>query len=591
MNQLDKKQALAKIDQVLALADKGQLEKATALYNEFANSLPDDVEVITKLGVLYLQLGDAVKAIAAFSNLASKHPENAEYLSYLGLSYKMNNQLQEAGYAFLKALEFKPDSIAALSDLSAIFIESKNYVEAEKHIKKALELEPKNAELLADLSVCLSITGRCEEALIYGEKSIRLNPKLAHAHAAMGKATSELGRMEEALSHFKKAIEADKSYGAAYALLAKIKKFSKDDLPFIRKTEKTLQTNIDTNSRAHIHFALGKIYDDCKEWEKAFEHYRLANVLVKSRFDETYSSNLSRELYSTRHWMKLSKKVFNKNLFQQMQHLGNDSEVPVFVVGMPRSGTTLVEQIIAGHPKAEGAGELKKLSELSVTICSPDRAKEYKKAWQEHLTTDKFTQFAEDYLAVLQENRKDALRIVDKMPDNYNHLGFGALLFPNSHIIHVTRNPLDTCLSCYFQSFIEVGWSCDFAHLVERYKTYKEVMKFWKSVLPENMITEVKYENLISEPENYGRQLIESCGLDWDPACLNYHQKKRTIATASVWQARQPIYKTSVKRWTNYAPYLAELANGLQEYLDDDDKEMLAEAGIKFKSGIFHLFK
>jgi hypothetical protein len=276
------------------------------------------------------------------------------------------------------------------------------------------------------------------------------------------------------------------------------------------------------------------------------------------------------------------KKVFSPELLQQAESLGNDSGVPVFIVGMPRSGTTLTEQIIASHPRASGAGELQEIDRIAKQICPAADLTQYQSTCRANLTRETLGDKAEQYLDVLRKTREASARVTDKMPDNYFYLGLITMLFPRARIVHMTRNPLDNCLSCYFQCFDQLAWSFDLDWLARRYRFYREVMAYWKSVLPADSILDVQYEQLIEDPETQSRRIIEHCGLAWDPACLEFNRAERAVNTASMWQVRQPIYRTSRKRWRNYASHLGELANGLVDYLGED-AAALAECGIRLR--------
>jgi hypothetical protein len=315
------------------------------------------------------------------------------------------------------------------------------------------------------------------------------------------------------------------------------------------------------------------MYDDCKQWDKAFEHYRQGNLLKKRAFDPELPSKLFKQV----------KKVFTRERLQEAEKLGSESEVPVFIVGMPRSGTTLIEQIIASHPEASGAGELQEIDRIAKRICPASDLTQYQGICGANLTRSMLNEQADSYLKVLRKTRESASRITDKMPDNYFYLGLITMLFPRARIIHMIRNPLDSCLSCYFQCFNELAWSFDLEWLGKRYRFYREVMAYWRRVLPAGRILDVYYEQLIEDPETQSRRIVEHCGLAWDPGCLEFNKAQRAVNTASMWQVRQPIYRSSTRRWENYAPHLGELAKALGEYLEED-QETLEAYGIKLRS-------
>jgi hypothetical protein len=260
--------------------------------------------------------------------------------------------------------------------------------------------------------------------------------------------------------------------------------------------------------------------------------------------------------------------------------LGHPSEQPVFVVGMPRSGTTLIEQMIASHPAAAGAGELAEIPRIAAEVFPADDRRRTARRARSELTAERVAELAETYLGVLRQGREGARRIVDKMPSNFFFLGLITTLFPKATIIHADRHPLDTCLSCFFQSFGVLPWSNDLRSIADFYAIYRDAMAYWRRVLPDGVILDVRYEELVEDPASQARRMIGHCDLEWDDAVLDFSQQKSIVRTASVAQARQPIYKTSKQRWTNYAAQLGDLATELAEYLEDD-RELLARHGIE----------
>jgi hypothetical protein len=239
---------------------------------------------------------------------------------------------------------------------------------------------------------------------------------------------------------------------------------------------------------------------------------------------------------------------------------GSPSDVPVFIVGMQRSGTTLTEQIAASHPQVYGAGELEHIRRIAgmIKIGRPEST-------VRQLTSADSLALAGDYLRKVREIGGDALRIVDKMPHNFQYLGLIAILFPKARIIHCTRDPMDNCVSCFTQSFTgHHGYNTDLRQLGLYYREYRRLMDHWRRVLPIPML-EIDYEEMVADQETQSRRLIDFLGLDWDPACLNFHETDRSVQTASRWQVRQPIYKTSVKRWKDYEKHLGPLKKALGE--------------------------
>jgi len=566
---------LQETNRAIRLAQEGRRNDALAIYDKIIDKLPDDQENRAQLARLCLSLGNANSAIKLSKELIQDFPGNATYLAMLGDAYALNNQLPEAESAFQQAIELDPNMWEAHADLGAVYGMLKQYDKGVQHLEKVIELKPSHTKSLANLITCLVGLGRHKEALEYAKKAIRSDPRNPVIYDSIGSALSVLGQIDEATPYYEKAIALDSSFGTAYMNFSRIKKFSEKDNSFIGKMEKQLKTSLPAKQRMAFHFTLGKAYDDLKEYDKAFDHYRQANLLAKSQHSELIDYKLL---------PKLLKKVFTKERLASAPDTGHASDIPVFIVGMPRTGSSLIEQIISRHSQASGAGELETIHQFAEKICSLRDHKNYVAEWTKHLKGDELRKHAESYLEVLRKGNEDSLRITDKLPENYVYLGFIHLMFPKARVIHSIRNPLDTCLSCYFQSFTSLNWTFEMDSITRRYQHYRQIMDYWKSALPAGTILDVNYEDLINNQEEESRKLIAHCGLDWEEACLDYMSEQRDVKTASLWQVRQPMYKSSLKRWTNYAPHLEPLAKGLSAYLDDEDMELLKQAGVKVKS-------
>ena len=385
---------------------------------------------------------------------------------------------------------------------------------------------------------------------------------------------SRTGDMDGAQKQVEKLVRLQPQFGAAYDHLARIRKFTDADMPLIRQAEKALKHGMAPKERCNLLFAIGKMYDDCGKYDEAFASYQQANLLRKHRYDIDDDADLVKALH----------RAFTAKNISVLAQNGNSSAKPVFIVGMPRSGTTLMERIIASHPRGGGAGELPQMVSAGHKMFPKGERRKSLKQLQDDLSKDKIDEFTEDFLRVLEQAKGDATRIVDKMPGNARFLGLIHVLFPNAKIIHAMRHPLDSCLSCYFQNFAELWWSNDLQVIAREYTLYRKSMEYWKSVLPEGTILDVQYESLVEDPETHARRMLDAIGLEWDPSVLEFYRKKGVVRTASVAQTRQKIYKSSRARWMNYAEHLGPLVNGIAPYLEDD-RELLAEHGIELPSG------
>ena len=557
---------------------KQRAEEARGVLEQINIEDVDDIGLLIEYGTLALDMDEKIRALNAFSRAVDLQPENTLCLDSLAKVLLDLKKYYQAKKLLEQSLAINPDNHIALMNLGALKILEGHFSEAIELLEKARELKASDPSIYPNLVYALRMSGFPEQAMKYQEKLIRVQPGKAENYNGLGRIYNELGQLDKATQLYEKAIQTDKTYGLAYFNLVSVKKYSEADSAFIKKMEKVLSLPMDSNCRSFIHFSLGKVYNDCKEWQKAFDHYQQANNIAKVAIHVPPS---------VKHFKQM-KQIYKGRFFETHKSLGSTSKVPVFVVGMPRTGTTLIEQIIAAHPDAAGAGELTTMAALEAKLCPPDQLPDYQQEFEKHLNQPFISELQEQYLSALREKvnteHSDTTRIVDKMPDNFLYLGLIKTLFPQAHIIHAIRNPLDTCLSCYFQPFAYQHWSYDIDWIAERYHFYRQVMDYWKKALPENSITDVYYENLINNPEAEIRSLIEACGLQWHPACMEFYKEKRTISTASLWQARQPVYSSSRKRWLNYAKQAEPLSRKIKKYLGAEELEAYQKLGVKLKS-------
>ena len=404
------------------------------------------------------------------------------------------------------------------------------------------------ADLLGDM-------GHPAEAASIYEGYLRHDPRLARAHAKLGLAYQKLGRFQEAEQSLLAAIENDPDSDAAYLRLAHTRRWRPDDASVMAKLEAALsRPGLTRDTRVCLHFALGKMYDDLGLYDQAFGHFREGNTL--------WHAQVPFDRRALTEYVAAVKRSCVPEIFRQPARATAPGPTPVFVVGMLRSGTTLVERILASHPEVLGLGEtemLDALAERSAAVTSlpyPDCLA--------RLTVREADALAVDFRSGWPAEASKAARIVDKNPLNFLHLGLIARVFPGAPILHCARDPLDSCLSVYFQHFAHVrnNYAYDLGDIAFFYKRYAELMAHWGAVLPVP-IHEVSYERLVQDPEEVSRALVAAAGLPWHPNCLKPHEHAAGISTASLWQARQPINTGSVGRWQHYAAHLDELRRGL----------------------------
>lgn len=355
---------------------------------------------------------------------------------------------------------------------------------------------------------------------------------------------ANLGDIEAATAQFERAATLTAVPIHEWAALVQLKKLTEVDRPLIDKIRAYLEAALLTDAgRMTLHFALGKANDDLGDYEQAMRHFDAGNRIRHALcpFNRDACARETDSLIAQ----------FSGGFFSEHRGEGLDDETPVLVTGMPRSGTTLVEQMLSSHPQIAGAGELAFWAERYLAL---------RKAGAMAMDGPAAHEAAEDYLKLLRGISATAVRVIDKSLSNFHFLGLVLHAFPRARVIHCRRHPIDTCLSMYFTQFeLLKGFVADRDDLVFYYQEYLRVAEHWRAILPPERFTEVDYEVMVADPDKEGRRLIEFCGMEWDPACLRPEQNRRAVRTASIWQVRQPIYRTSLARWRRYEPWLGSL--------------------------------
>ncbi|WP_119392369.1 tetratricopeptide repeat-containing sulfotransferase family protein [Taklimakanibacter lacteus] len=508
---------IAKLKEVLALVGRRDFGAAEALARKLQQSQPDHADANNVLGIVLLSRKNAGAAVKFLEHAVRKQPDNAVYLNNLGCAYL---------------------------DLGVIEL-------AQAPLSKALKINPGLTKTLWLLGEFYRQGGKPEMALPYHEKACRNEPQNSDYKWALGKTFEMLGRSQEASAIFL-ALREHPQIGdqALYRLAVN----DKHDLasPLLAEIETKLSSGPrPPRALSALHNGAGKIREQNGDFSGAFEHFIKANEADPVPFD----------IARYRAWVDGVIATFTPELLAAQQ-VGSSSDIPVFVVGMPRSGTTLVEQIIARHPQAAGAGELDRIWKFGRWLGYHDDAGKFIRQFDAKPAAEKAA-LAEQYIRLLRFFAPDARRVVDKLPHNFELLGLIALLFPKSRIVHMRRNAVDTCLSC-FQNTLNAqhGYSRNLTTLGLYYREYARLMEHWRRVLPVKFI-DVDYESLTRDFEAEARRLIDFLGLDWDPACLSFHEGTSGVRTFSRNQVRNPIYQSSVGRWRRYEAQLGPLVAAL----------------------------
>ena len=543
--------------------DRKDFEGAIDYYRRAARANPDYLEPLNNLGATLAQSDKPEEALAVLNQALVQNPRYAEAHCNRGFALLSLEKYPQCLACFETTLRLRADYPEAWQGIARAFKELYELEKAEAAALESLELDPAKPEAHATLGSIYVAQGHPERAKACFARALEIDSDLSSGKMGLGNIYLEEGRFKEAEEIFRTVIDVPGERAGALFSMAQTKKVKPgDDIIAMLEAEAEKLDSLPENKASYVHFALGKIYDDLGDAERAFPHF-IAGCAIKRRRIE-YDAD-EKDAYFRR-----VEKTFTRSFIDSHRGHGDSSDLPVFVLGMPRSGTTLTEQIIASHPDVFGAGELFDLINLAQST-----EKSSDPEFPETMETMKpagMKEMARQYVEGLQARDPNAKRITDKMPANFLHIGLIHLILPNAKIVHVNRNPLDTCISCYTRLFAHnQNQTYELNELGRYYRGYNDLMKHWRAVLPAGAFHDVQYEALVDDTETEARRLIEYCGLDWNEACLAFHKNKRNVRTASVHQVRQPIYKTSVARWKKYETFLGPLIEGLGDAFMQED--------------------
>ena len=577
----------------LLLVDRNQPAQAISLIQRSLELRPDVAVAYCDLARAFRKSQDLDAALDAGRRAMALDPGLSDAFLQTGLSLADRESFDEAMAHLQRAIELAPKSIPALKGLGACHMRRRDYAQAAAVWEAALSLDPDDAEMLEAYAGSLTELRRYDEAdhlfrylIERGSEQAEVHQGLAAMLFRQGDGDASIEVCRTALEKFPDNITLLLQIGAAEGLMGRFDKAeaayrhvltlqpdSSEALNGLASAGQALDAESHQQASKTLHddtrpwadrcaagFSIGKERDRAGDYDTAFAAYRTANEILREAFDRRGKS-------FSRSWMagyvNAQMAAFQPQLIAQAQDIGCDSEEPVFIVGQPRSGTTLVEQICASHPAVFGMGEKHFIHEIAYALNGPD-APRPPAAWDRQLVQSEVNR----HLSAMRAMKPGAARYTDKMPDNILLVGVIALLYPKARIIYSRRDPRDIALSCYFQYFTQDGmaWTTDLGDCGYRIHLTNRLMAHWKQSFP-GRIFDIQYETLVANLESESRRLIGHLGLEWDPACLDFHKAERPIHTASVWQVRQPLYDTSVGRWRHYESYLAPL---LAE-LDDAD--------------------
>ena len=584
---MDDSHTSERLEKGAARERQGDLNGALTHYTDALAANPDSVPVLLATGAILFQMGNSPDAAQHLDKAVRLDPSHVIAHNILGLALATMGQMAPAREQFQKAVKIRPDYADAQFNLGLSYAVEKRWDEAAAAYVSGIRAAPSNPDGYARLFQVMSAKGALEEAEQTAARWVKCAPGQPEPLVERARVLTVLGRYDEADVCYDEALKANSGHVEATAGKAELLERKGDtDAAWERVSPLTgpdiknataafvfgsLSHRIDRQDEAlslikraiiegwdggqtvRLHHKAGEMLDRMGDFNQAFSHFRSGNNLAKQA-TEPYDPAAHTG------WIDRVIQTFTPELMTKRERPSDASEVPIFIVGMPRSGTSLVEQIIASHPQAYGAGELPHIKRLSRRVEEMSGA-----AFPEcmsGLDANTLDELAAGQLAVLEQMAPNAGRVSDKMPHNFLYLGLIAMLFPGARIVHTMRDARDTCLSCYTQSFPALSYTCDLSHLGHFYGQYLRLMDHWRTVLPIPML-DLSYEELVADQEPMSRKLIDFLGLEWDEACLSPHKTKRQVTTASYEQVRRPVYQGSVARWRRYEQHLKPLFSAL----------------------------
>ncbi len=535
----------------------GESAKAQALRKRATQVSPEEakLEQATRLFVE----GKYRESEALAHDLLKKNPHDVN-VALLLARLAINAQCYEDARELLERIIAKaPRFVAALHDYGTVLKELQQYDLAIETLEKAIEFEPLNAISHYYLGSALAVAARPHLAVLSYQRAVELDPKLPGAHIGLGHVLKTVGDQDGGISAYRRAINLRPNFGETYYSLANLKTFRFSEKDVETMEQRLKNSALPISCRVHFAFSLAKAYEDRKDFDKAFDHYLLAN--------ELHRDTIAYDPVQTEVAHQRMREVFSAEFFSTRDpKSGCQDPSPIFIVGLPRSGSTLLEQILASHSQVDGTSELPDISIIAQSLTKPKSGQIFPQCMP-RLSHDFIERLGKQYIDQTARHRESAPFFTDKMPNNFAYIGFIKTILPAAKIIDARRHPMDSCLGCFKQHFAKgQPFTYDLFELGEFYLEYCQIMDHWSSVLP-NSVLRIEYENVVEDLEQQVRKILEFCQLPFETSCLNFHETKRAVRTASSEQVRQPIYKGSVQTWKRYSEQLVGLSDILAPVL------------------------
>ncbi|MBF0195921.1 MAG: tetratricopeptide repeat protein [Magnetococcales bacterium] len=536
----------------LSFHQAGEFEKAVKYYKQGLLYQPKNCEALKNLATALHSCGKLEEADKAYQKVFSIKPDYAEaYCDFASLLYEQG-KIEEAITSCQKAISNKPNYVSAYNNLACIFQLQGRLDEAVDYYQQAISQKPDVALYHFNLANTLQEQGKHDLAVLSYQRSIEIDPKYIKAYNNLGKTLQEQGKAVDAVAIYQKAISIDPGFSELFFNLSLSKKYNQNSE--VEELKTVLSQQVDKKDKIHLNFAIGKAMVDIKNDEDAFIYFNEGNRLER----ETFEYNIA----DAKKTFNNFKKVFNKELFLKHGESGCKDNTPIFILGMPRSGTTLIEQILASHKEVHGAGELSFVKNGVLETMSSNLVNMIPYTVS-RLKEGDIKELGEKYIKNIRNLNHDIKHITDKMPDNFLYIGLIRLMLPNAKIIHSVRSAKDTCLSIYRIKFVGTHkYAYNLKELGEYYRLYYDMMTHWNTLFPDD-IYQCNYEELTTNQEEETRKLLAFCGLTWSEGCIDFHKTKRNIVTASNFQVRQQMYTSSINGWQRFESQLQPLISAL----------------------------
>jgi len=544
------------LDEVMQLFSSGKVQEALFAIQHLINDFPNEPLLFNISGACYSEIGPIESAINSFEKALALNPDYAEAHYNLGVAFQRTNQLDNAVECYEKSITLKHAYPTAHNNLGVIMLERSQLDSAVKSFEWAVAYSPEYAEAHNNLGSAFQELNQFDLAKEQFKKAVSINQDYALAFNNLGNSCKTLGLTNEALNHYEKAITIKGDFAEAHFNLSGVKKYKQGDIQISTMLSILPSKTLNESDQIFINFALAKVNDDLNNQEELFRFLNEGNRLRKAQL------NYSIDDYQNKH--SVIKKMFSHNLLSIEKELLSEkkSKRPIFIIGMPRSGTTLVEQIISSHHAVYGADELNTISKLTSSILKDSSAQ-----MKNGLTKRSLLTFRQQYLEHLSTLNINEDIITDKWPLNFQYIGFILSAFPEAKIIHLKRDARAICWSIYKNYFSGKGngWAYNFKDLVSFYALYSDLMNFWHKLFPDK-IYDVSYEKLTNNQNDETIKLLQYCDLEWDDNCLNFHTNKRPVKTASALQVREKMYQGSSEDWKKYKKHIQPLIKGLSSF-------------------------